>query len=164
MGNTNTITTVNPTQGQTLKIAGGEYRIIISGEQTNGDFAVIEMFVPPGAGPPPHSHANFEESFYVLEGEISFKSENGNYVAQKNSFVSIPKGGIIHAFKNLTNQPAKLLCTVIPAGLDAFFIEASNLMESTQEKTPTSDIELKEGIHRIAEKYGQQFYKPDILD
>ncbi|MES2811521.1 MAG: cupin domain-containing protein [Bacteroidota bacterium] len=160
----NKIITVNSTQGQFLKIAGGEYRIIVSGAQTNGSFAVIEMSVPPGAGPIPHSHTDFEESFYVLEGEVSFKSENGSYTAQKDSFVSIPKGGIIHNFKNLTNKPAKLLCTVIPAGLDDFFKEVTSFMESIKDKTTKSDFEIKEEISRIGEKYGQKFYAPDILD
>jgi quercetin dioxygenase-like cupin family protein len=96
------ILTTSCKQGHKLSIAGGDYRIVISGKQTNGSYAVIEMSVPVNADPVPHSHPNFEESFYVLEGEISFKSENGDFVAKKDSFVSIPKGGIIHNFKNLT--------------------------------------------------------------
>src|SRR5690349_6065991 len=109
MNTENNILTTGSDEGQMLKIAGGDYRIIISGEQTKGSFAVIEMSVPPGAGPVPHSHADIEESFYVLEGEVNFKSENGGYLATKGAFVSIPTGGMIHSFKNLTDQPAKLL-------------------------------------------------------
>ena len=37
----NPIITVNETEGQKLKIAGGDYRIIISGKQTDGEYAVI---------------------------------------------------------------------------------------------------------------------------
>lgn len=44
---------ISSDEGETLAIAGGNYRIVISGDQTNGNYAVIEMTVPPGGGPPP---------------------------------------------------------------------------------------------------------------
>ncbi|WP_431242248.1 hypothetical protein ACQ9BO_20470 [Flavobacterium sp. P21] len=59
----NPIITVDETQGHKLNIAGGNYRIVISGKETNGEYAVIEMSVPPGAGPNPHAHADFTETF-----------------------------------------------------------------------------------------------------
>jgi quercetin dioxygenase-like cupin family protein len=157
----NPIITVNETQGQKLNIAGGNYRIIISGKQTDGEYAVIEMSVPPGAGPNPHSHADFAETFYVLEGEVSFKSELGSYVAKKNSFINIPKGGIVHGFKNLSNETAKLLCTVTPAGLDGLFEEFAEYM-----KTPSTDSEMakKEKVQTLFEKFGQTMYPENYLD
>jgi quercetin dioxygenase-like cupin family protein len=151
------VLTTGADEGEKLMIAGGEYRIIISGKQTGGTFAVIEMSVPPGAGPNPHSHANFEESFFVLEGEINFRSESGSYTAKQNSFVSIPKGGIVHGFKNLTDSPAKLLCTVIPAGLDDFFHDVSIFMEGTK-SVSYAEAEIKENLDLISEKYGQKLY------
>ncbi|MTH18230.1 cupin domain-containing protein [Flavobacterium sp. LC2016-01] len=157
----NPIITVDETQGHKLNIAGGNYRIVISGKETNGEYAVIEMSVPPGAGPPPHAHADFTETFFVLEGEVTFKSELGIYVAKKNSFVNIPKGGIIHGFKNLSSEPAKLLCTVSPAGLDDLFEEISSYMETN---SSDSEVEKKEKINSIFEKYGQQMFPPDYLD
>ncbi|MBS7231224.1 cupin domain-containing protein [Flavobacterium psychroterrae] len=157
----NPIITVNETQGQKLNIAGGNYRIIISGKQTDGEYAVIEMSVPPGAGPNPHSHADFAETFYVLEGEVSFKSELGSYVAKKNSFINIPKGGIVHGFKNLSNETAKLLCTVTPAGLDGLFEEMAEYMEiaSTDDESTK-----KEKVQTLFEKFGQTMYPENYLD
>ncbi|WP_428232240.1 cupin domain-containing protein [Flavobacterium sp.] len=155
------IITVNETEGQKLKIAGGNYRIIISGKETNGEYAVIEMSVPPGAGPNLHSHADFTETFYVLEGEVSFKSESGNYIAKQHSFINIPKGGIVHGFKNITDKPAKLLCTVAPAGLDDLFEEMANYLESD---SSNSENETKEKISSLFEKYGQKMYPENYLD
>ncbi|MBF4467691.1 cupin domain-containing protein [Flavobacterium sp. LC2016-12] len=157
----NPIITVNEFEGQKLKIAGGNYRVIISGKQTNGEYAVIEMSVPPGAGPNPHSHADFTETFFVLEGEVSFKSELGSYVAKKGSFVNIPKGGIVHGFKNLSNEPAKLLCTVAPAGLDDLFGEIAEYLERVSSNT---ESQTKEKLNFLFEKYGQQMFPPDYLD
>jgi hypothetical protein len=47
------ITMRSNTEGEIIGVAGGNYRIIISGEETNGNYAVIEMLVPPGGGPLP---------------------------------------------------------------------------------------------------------------
>lgn len=154
------IITVNETEGQKLKIAGGNYRIIISGKQTNGEYAVIEMSVPPGAGPNPHAHPDFTETFFVLEGEVSFKSELGSYVARQHSFVNIPKGGIVHGFKNLSDKPAKLLCTVTPAGLDGLFEEIADYIETNKD----SETQTKEKMNSIFEKYGQKMFPENYLD
>ena len=52
-----------------LSLVGNTYTILVSGEDTAGRYSLIDMYVPPGGGPPPHRH-DFEESFTVLEGEI----------------------------------------------------------------------------------------------
>jgi quercetin dioxygenase-like cupin family protein len=163
MTNPKKIVITAPNEGQKLTIAGGEYRILVSGKQTDGAFAVIEMSVPPEAGPDPHSHPNFEESFYVLEGEIYFRTESGEYTAKPTSFINIPRGGMVHGFKNLTKNNAKLLCTVIPAGLDEFFYEVSNLMAEAK-KNSYQPAEIKQHIDFISEKYGQKLFSPDYLD
>src|ERR1700733_15195132 len=112
-----------PHDGQSLSVVGDTYRILISGAETGGAFATIDMLIPPGGGPGPHAHPDFQESFFVVDGEIEVKSKAGTYTATKGSFVSIPKGGIIHCFKNKSNKLAHLLCTVVPAGLEDLFIE-----------------------------------------
>ena len=52
-----------------IGLAGDTYTVLLSGEDTNGSYCLIDMHIPPGGGPPPHRH-DFEESFVVLEGEI----------------------------------------------------------------------------------------------
>lgn len=59
-----------PDQGKSIAVIGDTYRILFTGEQTGGAFAVIDMLIPPGGGPGPHAHAHFEESFYVVDGEL----------------------------------------------------------------------------------------------
>lgn len=154
------ILTIGSSEGEVLKIAGGNYRIIVSGEETDGAFAVIEMNVPPGAGPNPHSHAAINESFFVIEGELTFKTEAGKYIGKKHALVNIPPGGMVHGFKNLTDKPAKVLCTVMPAGLEDFFRE----MEEVMAEPATSEVGLKEKVREIAEKYGQKLYPADYFD
>ncbi len=159
-----TITTVDTEQGQGLSVVGDTYRILISGEQTDGNYAVIDMLIPPGGGPGPHAHKDIQEMFYVVEGEIEFKMENGSYTAKKGAFVNIPLGGAVHCFKNTTNDVAHLLCTVVPAGLDRFFQEIGKPVEQGI-FLPPPDLtqEDLEKVKLLAEKYGQELYPPDFL-
>jgi quercetin dioxygenase-like cupin family protein len=158
------ITTIDTEQGQSLSVVGDTYRILISGEQTNGAYAVIDMLVPPGGGPGPHAHKNIQEMFYVVEGEVHFKMEDGSYAAKKGSFVNVPLGGAVHAFKNTSDKIAHLLCTVVPAGLDSFFQAIGKPVEGNKflPQTPPTDEELSQ-LKVLAEKYGQQLYPPDFL-
>jgi len=158
------IITIAATEGQQVAIAGGLYRIILSGEQTKGEYAIIEMTVPPGAGPVPHVHPHIEESFFVLEGTLHFRSELGSYIAEKGAMVTIPKGGMVHHFKNHSDQPAKLLCTVIPAGLDAYFVALSTYLNSIENNTAISPSDQQTAIQRIAEQHGQHLLSPDYWD
>ncbi|PZF71043.1 cupin domain-containing protein [Taibaiella soli] len=151
--------------GEHLGVAGGNYRIIISGEETQGNYAVIEMLVPPGGGPPPHAHPKMQEMFYVLEGEVLFKTESGKTVVKKDGFVNIPLDGGIHCFKNTTEKNARLLCTVVPAGLEKVF-EAIGVPVQPSEFAPRPEMtpELKERLKALDIKHGQTTYPPDYLD
>ena len=157
--------TVDATAGKTLSVVGDTYRILISGAETNGAFASIEMLIPPGGGPGPHAHPDFQESFYVIEGEILVKSEFGNYTAAQGSFVSIPKGGVVHGFKNNSKNIARLLCTVVPAGLETFFEEVGKPVAAGEflPYTDPNEAEMRE-LQDIAQKHGQKLYPPNYLD
>jgi quercetin dioxygenase-like cupin family protein len=154
-----------PSEGKSVSVIGDTYRILITGEQTGGVFAAIDMLIPPGGGPGPHAHGDFEESFYVIEGAIEVKSELGNYTAAKGSFISIPKGGIVHSFKNVASTTAHLLCTVVPAGMENFFEEIGDPVEFGHFlPLPEFNEAYIEKLQVIAEKYGQQVFPPNFLD
>ncbi|QDW25263.1 cupin domain-containing protein [Pedobacter sp. KBS0701] len=157
--------TVEPTGGEILSVAGGNYRILVSGKQTNGAFSTIEMLVPPQNGPGPHSHADFYESFYIIDGEVEVHSEAGSYAAKKGSFVVVPKGGIVHYFKNVSDKMAQLLCTVVPAGLEEFFEEIGEPAAAGELLPPPAmNAESIKNLQAIALKYGQVVYPPNFLD
>jgi quercetin dioxygenase-like cupin family protein len=156
--------TLGADQGDTVSMMGGNYRILVSGKETGGAFATIEMLVPPGGGPGPHAHAQFEESFYIVDGEVEVKSEAGTYTATKGAFISIPKGGIVHGFKNKSDKMAQLLCTVVPAGLEEMFLEMGTPVQAGQFLPPPAmDADTAKKMAAIAEKHGQKLYPPDYL-
>jgi len=156
--------TLGPEAGNSVSVGGSTYRILVGGKDTNGAFATIDMLVPPGGGPGPHAHADFQETFYVIEGEVEVKSEFGSYVAAKGSFITIPKGGVVHGFKNKTEQTAHLLCTVVPAGLEALFEEIGQPVAAGQFLPPPQlDEATIKKLQVIAQKHGQQVYPPNYL-
>jgi len=161
----NEITVMENGKGQHISVAGNSYRILVSGEQTAGAYAVIDMLVPPGGGPGPHSHKDIQEMFYVVQGEVEFSTEDGKTNAAEGSFVNIPLGGKVHSFKNKTGSMAHLLCTVVPAGLDAFFQEIGTPVEAgVFLQPPTLTEEAIGKLKSIGERYGQEFYPPNFLD
>ena len=161
-----TLTTVEAREGQTLSVVGDTYRIIITGEQTGGAYAAIDMLIPPGGGPGPHSHAAVQESFYVLEGEVVVKSVGHSYTARKGAFVNIPLGGMVHDFKNETDTVARLQCVVVPAGLEKFFQAIGRPVEAGEflSPPPPPDPPEQQRMSDLAAKYGQKVYPPDYPD
>jgi mannose-6-phosphate isomerase-like protein (cupin superfamily) len=59
-------------QARAVAVVGDVYRFLATSEDTDGKYALWEAVVPPGGGPPPHVRSRKEESFCVLEGEITF--------------------------------------------------------------------------------------------
>lgn len=151
--------------GQILGVAGGNYRIIVSGDKTDNKYAVIEMIVPPGGGPPPHSHPDTHETFYVLEGEVEFQTEQGKSTVGAGGFITIPLGGAIHCFTNTSKSVAKLLCTVMPAGLEKVF-ELVGAPVGVGEFAPIPELteDRRELMARIDRQYGQKTYPKGYLD
>ena len=149
-------------EGQTVSVVGDTYRVLVSGKETGGAFAVIDMLIPPGGGPGPHAHPHFHESFYVIDGEIEVRSEAGSYTAGKGTFVLIPEGGVVHCFKNKSDRIAHIVCTVAPSGLEEFFIEIGQPV-AVGAFLPPPDEEAMKKILPIAERYGTKVYPPDYL-
>ena len=157
--------TLGPQEGPSISVVGDTYRILIAGNQTGGSFSTIDMLIPPQGGPGPHSHADFQESFFVIDGEVEVNSEAGTYTAQKGAYVVIPKGGVVHDFKNKADKTAHLLCTVVPAGLEDFFLEIGQRVPFGEFlPPPPMDPQATQQMQAIAEKYGQKIYPPDYLD
>ena len=111
-----------PTEGRTIAVVGDVYRFLATGDDTNGKYATLEAIVPPGGGPPPHVHSREEEGFYILEGEITFTIGDKRIVATAGMFANMPVG-TPHSFKNESGEPAKMLISVAPAGLEKMFFE-----------------------------------------
>lgn len=114
-----------PGAGSILNILGSTHIYKATAAETGGSFSLWELIIPPGDGPPPHTHHREDEAFFVLSGELVFELE-GDSGPQR-----IGAGGFIfgprdhrHAFRNVGDQAAHLLVLTAPSvGIDQMFAD-----------------------------------------
>jgi quercetin dioxygenase-like cupin family protein len=148
-----------PNEGRTIAVVGDVYRFMATSEHTNGKYSMWEAIVPPGGGPPPHVHSREEESFYILEGEITFQIGEDLVVATAGMFANMSVG-TPHSFKNESNRPAKMIISIAPAGLEQMFFEFGvPLPEGSTAALPPTKDEI-EKLLAIAPKYGIEIRVP----
>ena len=147
-----------PTEGKRIGIVGDIYRFLATSEETGGRYAMIEATVLPGGGPPPHIHRREDEMFYVVEGEITMQIGDERRVAKAGTFVHMPIG-ILHAFTNDTDQPAKVLISFAPAGLEQMFAEVGKDLGEGELPDKVSPQEM-ERILDAADRYGIEYKLP----
>jgi quercetin dioxygenase-like cupin family protein len=146
-----------------LAVVGDTYTVLLSGEQTDGRFAMLDMLIPPGGGPPPHRH-NFEECFRVLAGSIEVHLRDPPPVRLDAGDSANVPANASHAFRNTADAPARLLCTVAPAGLERFPAEFGDPVPTRTSPAPElSDVERRNRLERAAAKvpeYGIEMLAP----
>jgi quercetin dioxygenase-like cupin family protein len=149
----------HPGDGRTIGVVGDVYRCLATGDETDGKYALIEALVPPGGGPPPHIHSREEEAFYILKGEITFSVGEERFIAGPGTFANMPIGSQ-HSFKNETKQPAKMLITLAPAGLERMFFEIGRPVAAGATSAPLPTKEDIEKLLAVAPKYGIEIKLP----
>src|SRR6266478_1842583 len=145
-------------------LVGDTYTILLSGNDTNGRYCLINMLVPPGGGPGPHRH-DFEESFTVLEGEIEATFRGKKSVVRSGETVNIPANAP-HSFTNASKQTVRLLCICAPAGQEEFFAQVGIPVAARTTPPPKVDKAGQAGFmtkaQQLAPKYRTELLKPDL--
>lgn len=112
-----TVRVVAPEGGSRLNVLGADVLMKTDGDQRF--LTLADHPVPPGYGVPMHMHDAEDESFFVLEGEVTFESDDGVAHVRAGGFVHCPRGSR-HSFRNETNEPARMLVIgSAGGGLDA---------------------------------------------
>jgi quercetin dioxygenase-like cupin family protein len=73
--------TVVPERQQPLNIVGEKLTVLASGAQT-GSYEIFRQVGPEGSGPPPHTHP-WDESFYVIDGEMFWGQDRLDFVEHR---------------------------------------------------------------------------------
>jgi mannose-6-phosphate isomerase-like protein (cupin superfamily) len=96
------------------------FEVLLRSEQTAGGLSVIRIAVPGGwDGPPLHHHA-FDETFYVLEGELTFQLGDRLVTARAGDCAFAPRDSH-HTLANLASATARYVLTCTPAGFERYF-------------------------------------------
>jgi mannose-6-phosphate isomerase-like protein (cupin superfamily) len=99
---------------------GGPTTIKVRTEHTGGTFALLENVIPPGEGPPLHTHAREDEMWFVREGHLRFVANDELYDAPSGAFVFVPRR-TPHCFQNIGDSPALVMVMFTPGGMERFF-------------------------------------------
>ena len=95
--------------------------VLLRGEESAGNLAVIEMVLEQGLeGPPLHVHPAHGEGFYVLEGELTIQVGDRIRSAGPGAFEFAAKG-VPHTFANRSPKDVRILVLCTPAGFESYF-------------------------------------------
>jgi mannose-6-phosphate isomerase-like protein (cupin superfamily) len=141
------------------------WNVLMSADQTLGEFTLIEQIVPAGAGPPAHVHERQAEGFYVLSGELELTVGPDDEVvrAEPGAAVWVPKS-TRHSFRVVSDQDARLLNFYAPGGFDDhlpfYGVDATTqtlppadlgVSVLDRERTSTSDEARQAYLQRLAD-------------
>lgn len=96
----------------------GLVRVHVSGEETEGRYAVLEILVPEGDMPPLHVHHEEDEVFHVLEGDVTLFLPGTEVSLTAGDTFRAPQG-VPHTYR-VESPAARWLVFCAPARFDAF--------------------------------------------
>lgn len=117
--------------GRAFWSVGALMIVTVSGEQTGGEFALVDHAALPGWASPYHVHHGEDELFHVLSGEIEFlhgeDGANGRAPARTSPCCS---RGTPTGFRVVSDESRRLLIHVTPSGFEEFAEAAGRPAES----------------------------------
>jgi len=132
-----------------LTILGMPLTMLCEAGETGGAWSLFEEEVALGMGPPPHRH-DWDEAYYILEGEVDFEVDGQPVKSAKGDFNYLPRN-TVHGFKGASASPARVLIFAAPAHGSECFRELNDEVRSLPEdgaKIP--EIGKRHGIHFVA--------------
>ncbi len=111
-----------PGEGRQIPLGDvGVVTMKVEANDSNGTISSYEFMLPPvTAGPPLHVHRSWDETFYVLEGKMTFVIDGVVSMAPVGSLVFVPRG-IEHTFWNQQDTMARQLVVFTPSGIENYF-------------------------------------------
>ena len=95
----------------------GNVEFLARSEDTPRFNLAVVTIQPHRDGPEVHAHPDEDDSFYVLEGELTFTVDGSEIVAGAGTFVLVPPG-VRHTFANRGDAVARFINVHAPAGFD----------------------------------------------
>jgi quercetin dioxygenase-like cupin family protein len=110
--------TITAPRGPEL-FAGSRFTWHLTAEQNGGQASLADVLVRPGSEPPLHVHAREDETYLVLEGELTFQRGLERIAVDPGTSVHLPRG-LQHGFA-VHSEIARLIVLITPGGLEQGF-------------------------------------------
>ena len=118
---------------------GGLMAIKAHARETGGSISVIDVTVPSGKATPLHKHPDAEESFYVIDGQITVHVDGVDHDLAAGATTTVRRD-TPHAFA-VRSASARLLVMFTPGGGEQFFIDAGEPAQRRElPPAPTPDF------------------------
>ena len=98
----------------------GRITVKASGAETGNAFSQVVSDDPRGSGPPLHLHHNEDETFYVLEGEVTILVGEDLIDLSAGDYLFAPRE-VAHVYV-VRSECARMLGTLCPGGLEQLII------------------------------------------
>ena len=145
-----------PGEGEAFWMLGGLYELKVAAAESDGAMTIMEMTLPAGMGPPPHTHPG-AETVYVLEGRIRYHIDGETHEGVAGSMFHIP-ADTLENFEPV--EQTRVLVVYSPGGVEDFFAEAGEKAERRElPPAPTGPPDV-ERLTAIGEKYGMRISPP----
>lgn len=129
-----------------LNVLGMPLRFLCDSRETGGAWSLFEEQVPLGMGPPPHRH-DWDEAYYILEGELYFEIDGQRVKSSSGDFNYLPRN-TVHGFKGASESPARVLIFAAPAHASEFFEEVNMAVRRVPDDLgKIAEIGQRHGIH-----------------
>ena len=140
-------------------LAGSLFTFLETGEETNDQYALFDVVVPPGVGPKAHYHENQFDMVKVLEGELTFQEGTQTKVLGPGETMVFTKQHL-HTFRNNGKEPARMMMLMPPAGFEDIIRESSEPV--TDPSLPLPEPNFDE-IAAVDARHGISFYPEATL-
>ena len=127
---------------------------------TGGGFGLLESVIAPGFSPPLHVHHREDESFYILEGEVTLRCGERQFRATAGAFVFLPRH-VPHTFVVEGDRPARMLTLLTPGGGEGVFIDGGR--PAGDDGLPPMTPPDIEGLKRVSVRYGAEIVGPPMV-
>ena len=124
------VTFVPKTGGIAFQAGDDHVRLIVSADETDGRYSMLEWIVAAGERLPngvtrdyfPHLHRGCEETFLVQSGSLEFLIGDEVVNLEAGDFVRVP-AGVRHGYQNTSGKPVEMLIMFSPGGFEELFLK-----------------------------------------
>ena len=139
------------------------WTMLADAADTGGRWSMMEQLLPKGSGPPPHKHLWSDETFYILDGTITFLLENELRTATKGAFINVARN-TRHAFR-VDSDTARFLNGYTPASMEALVAELGRRTEQRTLPPPAPAATAGSMPDELRDRYGLSWLdEPDPLE
>lgn len=137
----------------------GRLTVKAGGAEGGNAFSQIEVEDPRDTGPPLHVHHNEEETFYVLEGEVTFQVGDERIDVAAGDFLFAPRD-IPHTYV-VRSERARMLVTACPGGVEQVLVSLGVPVTGSEPPTDAVMPPMEEVVPLFA-RYGCEILGPPL--